>query len=293
MGDIFWISEIFFLNFYGDLFYGSHCGGFFYCNDIMKIIESYYDILNSTYIYYNGYEIGDDKRLVDIMSMTKSFIGIIYGFIFRDRLIKPSTKVYTLLPEWDKEYYREISFHELLCHTAGIIEDNHTTYEMYKSRDIIKYCINRPIKRDERLRYSNSGYMVLGYLIKRITRLSPSRYLKSRIDVKLKWVKLQGLEPGFAHIFMSGKDLVAFVHSVYENKDLRQIIKYCAKNAYGMRALNNHIVFQDGWGGQDLIFNRRHIFLHLRKIPNNRTEKHFYDKYIIFYEKITKLLYKK
>ena len=69
-------------------------------------------------------KIGDDKRLVDIMSMTKSFIGIIYGFIFKDRVIKPLAKVYTLLPEWNKEYYNEITFHELLRHTVGII-DNH------------------------------------------------------------------------------------------------------------------------------------------------------------------------
>jgi len=262
----------------------------------MNIIESYYNILKSTYIYYNGYEIGDKNKPVHIMSMTKAFIGIIYGYIFKDKLIKPSTKVYTLLPEWNKEYYNQITLNELLRHTSGII-DNQYTYEMYKSDNVIEYCMNRPIKRDNKFRYSNSGYIILGYLIKKITNLNPSKYLKSKIDIKFKWYKLNGIEPGFAHIFMKGKDIINFVNSIYKNKELYNIIKYCTKNVYGMYESNNHIIFQNGYGGQELIFNRHNIFLHLR-IINHKTEKQSInfeknDKYYTFYKKITKLLYKK
>jgi hypothetical protein len=107
-------------------------------------------------------------------------------------------------------------------------------------------------------------------LLKKITNKSPSKYLKSKINIKLKWEKLQGFEPGFAHIKMKGNDLIKFIQSIFNNKELYKIIKYCIKKKYSIYKKNNIIYFQDGDGGQEIYFNKSNIFLHL-SIKENMT----------------------
>jgi hypothetical protein len=215
--------------------------------------------------------------------MTKSFIGIIYGFMFNDKLIKPKDKVYKYIDEWNKKDYNKITFDELLTHKSGLIDDQYTT-NLYKAKNIIEYCINRPIKRENKWRYSNSGYNILGYLVKKITNKSPSKYLKSKINIKLKWEKLQGFEPGFAHIVMKGNELIKFIKSIYHNEELYKIIKYCIKNKYSIYKKNHIIHFQDGYGGQEIYFNKSNIFLHLRIIKHmtEKEYKEYVNKYIEF-----------
>jgi CubicO group peptidase (beta-lactamase class C family) len=107
------------------------------------IIDKYYDILNSTFVYYNGTYWGNPNINILIMSMTKSFIAICYGYMFLDKLLKPSDKV----SKYILDYNNLVTFDELLTHTSGIVDDEFT-YSMYKSKDIIQFCIDRPIQRN-------------------------------------------------------------------------------------------------------------------------------------------------
>jgi hypothetical protein len=246
----------------------------------MDIIDEYFDKLESTYIYYNGHEKGNNNKYVHIMSMTKSFIGIIYGFIFKDKLIKPKDKVCQYIEEWNKKDYNKITFDELLTHKSGLI-DNYYTTEMYQSKNIIQYCIDREIKRDNKFRYSNSGYNILGYLVKKITNKLPSKYLKSKINIQFKWQKIQNQELGMAHILMKGKHIIQFIQSIYIDKELYNIIKYCSKHNYGI-SKNKYYYFQDGYGGQTLFFNKNKILLHLKIMKNITPEE--YKKYLKIYD---------
>ena len=50
--------------------------------------------------------------------------------------------------------------------------------------------------------------------------------------------------------------------------------------------LNNKIIFQDGYGGQTLIFNKNMMFIHLKNIYEIKQYEEYVKKYENMIEKI-------
>ena len=96
-----------------------------------------------------------------------------------------------------KEIDKEITVKQLLCHTSGIPDyfdesvmseydelwKDYPNYKIRKSSDLISLFINKPMmyKRGERFQYNNTGFVVLGLIIEKVTGQLFDEYLKKYV----------------------------------------------------------------------------------------------------------------
>lgn len=126
-----------------------------------------------------------------IGSVTKQFTAAALLLLEEEGKLKVEDSLKTHWPEapaaWDK-----VTLFHLVTHTSGITDFDRSEYEAWKIADTTaENTVNR--FRDKTLsfepgsehRYSNSGYLLLGYLIERISGKSYGDYLQEKIFAPL------------------------------------------------------------------------------------------------------------
>ena len=128
-----------------------------------------------------------------IASLTKAFTAVAILQLEEKGLLKVDDKLQKYISDYPGG--NEITVKHLLTHTSGI--PNHTEFEDFnKERRVFKYNIvetistfkNRPLvfNPGEKFNYSNSNYILLGFVIEQVSKVSYSEYIKQNIFEPLK-----------------------------------------------------------------------------------------------------------
>lgn len=121
-----------------------------------------------------------------IASLTKMFIAMAALILTEQGQISLQEKPATYLPEL-AALDQDITLHHLLSHTSGlqdIYDVPHLRFEMHKLKhehgDLLSYLVRLPhvFPPGQGWRYSSSGYILLGYLLERVTGLSFSELMQ-------------------------------------------------------------------------------------------------------------------
>jgi len=124
-----------------------------------------------------------------IASMTKQFTAMLIMQLVAEKQLTLTEPITTYLPEYPKESGNKINIHHLLTHTAGI--PNYTSFADYRSimrrpmqlTEIIHLFADSSLQftPGERFSYSNSGYVVLGAIIEKVSGKSYEKVLHEKI----------------------------------------------------------------------------------------------------------------
>lgn len=128
-----------------------------------------------------------------IGSLTKGFTAVAILQLEEKGLLNIDDKLKKYIPDYPRG--DEITIKNLLTHTSGI--PNHTEFEDFnKERRVYEYSILETIKTfknkslkftpGEKFDYSNSNYILLGYVIEQLSKLSYSEFIEQNIFKPLK-----------------------------------------------------------------------------------------------------------
>ena len=125
----------------------------------------------------------------NIGSIGKTFTGTAIIQLMQERKLKLKDPIGKYLPECPFPEKRTITIHNLLNHTSGLGNYmTHKKYSIYRKKareieDILPLIWDqRPeFSAGERFRYSNSGMVVAGAIIEKVSGLSYGQYLKKKI----------------------------------------------------------------------------------------------------------------
>ena len=152
-------------------------------------------------IYKNGFGMADmewnipntpDTRF-RLGSITKQFTAMIIMQLVEEGKLKLDVPITTYIPDYPKNKGEKITIHNLLTHTSGI--PNYTDQASFRDImrnpispiDLIKTFWNLPLDFEPgtKFKYSNSGYIVLGYIIEKITGKTYEEVLNDKIFIPL------------------------------------------------------------------------------------------------------------
>lgn len=130
-------------------------------------------------------------------SITKQFTAMLIMQLVVEGKLDLQATVSNYLPEYSKINGDKISIHQLLTHTSGI--PNYTSFptflkEMsrnpYTTDEMLKLFADLPLSftPGEKFSYSNSGYIVLGALIEKVTGKTYEQVLQEKIFGPLKMI---------------------------------------------------------------------------------------------------------
>jgi CubicO group peptidase (beta-lactamase class C family) len=124
-----------------------------------------------------------------IASLTKMLIALAALILTEQKQISLQEKPVTYLPEL-AALDQDITVHHLLSHTSGladIYDVPHLRFELSKLKhdhgDLLSYLVHLPqvFRPGEGWQYSSTGYILLGYLLERVTGLSFSELLQRSV----------------------------------------------------------------------------------------------------------------
>lgn len=167
-------------------------------NYINKIIdESIKSYSSQVAIYKNNTKILDlrnknSNELIETYSITKSFCAIAIMFLIQDKLINDENDlVCKYIKSWKYGKKKDIKIKHILTHTSGL--DTHWDYDEYMGTDIeaLSLDINKTHNHDTKWYYNNTASQVIPTLIKKITNMNISKYLKLKLfdplNITFKW----------------------------------------------------------------------------------------------------------
>ena len=128
-----------------------------------------------------------------IASLTKQFTAMAIMILEEDGTLRLDDQLSTYIPDYPRG--EEITIVHLLTHTSGI--PNHTELPGFnRERRVYECDIEKTIAAfknkeleftpGEKFAYSNSGYILLGYIIEKVTGASYGDFIKERIFKPLK-----------------------------------------------------------------------------------------------------------
>jgi CubicO group peptidase (beta-lactamase class C family) len=126
-------------------------------------------------------------------SISKTFVATAIMQLQEKGLIKISDTLVNHLPQFKMkdDKYNQITIRQLLNHTSGLTEGSRYNWDKKKNRgkdieNFVKSLRNKSLlfKPGERFSYSNTGYVILGYLIEKISKESFSEYISKEIFEK-------------------------------------------------------------------------------------------------------------
>ena len=136
-------------------------------------------------------KLADSKSAFRIASMTKSFTAMAILKLRDEGKIKLDDLVYLYIPEMKGQEYlttdaAEITIRNLLTHGAGFPEDNPWgDRQLAKTDDELIAMIKKGISFSNnpglKYEYSNMGFAMLGYIIKKVSGLSYETYITKNI----------------------------------------------------------------------------------------------------------------
>jgi CubicO group peptidase (beta-lactamase class C family) len=122
-------------------------------------------------------------------SITKQFTAMLVMQLVEEGKLKLNIPITNYIPEYPKNSGNKITIHHLLTHTSGI--PNYTSLPGFGDivrdpetpLDLIKTFWELPLEFEPgaRFQYSNSGYIVLGYILEKVTGKSYQDLLKEKI----------------------------------------------------------------------------------------------------------------
>jgi CubicO group peptidase (beta-lactamase class C family) len=128
-------------------------------------------------------------------SITKQFTAMLIMQLVEQGKLKLDIPISTYLPDYPKRNGDLITIHHLLTHSSGI--PNVTSFpwffknvsrNTYRPAELVKLFADSTLqfKPGEKYAYSNSGYMVLGYIIESVTGKAYEQVLQENIFNPLK-----------------------------------------------------------------------------------------------------------
>jgi CubicO group peptidase (beta-lactamase class C family) len=127
-------------------------------------------------------------------SITKQFTAMLIMQLVEQGKLKLDVPISTYLPDYPKKNGDVITIHHLLTHSSGI--PNMTSFpsfrdvmrNTYTPVQLVKMSADSTLefKPGERFAYSNSGYLLLGYIIEKVTGKSYEQVLQENILAPLK-----------------------------------------------------------------------------------------------------------
>lgn len=130
----------------------------------------------------------------DIGSMNKTFTNVVLLQLMEEGKLKLSDRLSTILPAFSDDMYSNITIDHLMNHSAGF-GDYHMTPGYFDLQDEEKDIASLTLKirqmpllfeAGEEREYSNSGYIILGAIIEKITDKTYHKNVQERIVNALK-----------------------------------------------------------------------------------------------------------
>src|SRR5438552_5600146 len=114
-----------------------------------------------------------DSTVYQSGSMGKQFTAALVEMLVDNHLLRLDDSIVRWFPE-GATVWRGISVRHLLTHTSGVAEYTDSTFDYrkdYTEDQLVKFAASRPLDfpPGERWSYSNTGYLLLGALIHRVT----------------------------------------------------------------------------------------------------------------------------
>ena len=114
-----------------------------------------------------------DSTVYQTGSMGKQFTAAVVEMLVDHHQLRLDDSIVRWFPE-GKDVWRDITVRRLLTHTSGIAEYTDSTFDYrkdYTEDELVKFAASRPLdfQPGERWSYSNTGYVLLGALIHRVT----------------------------------------------------------------------------------------------------------------------------
>src|SRR3954470_18562482 len=131
-----------------------------------------------------------DSTVYQSGSMGKQFTAALVEMLVDHRQLRLDDSIVRWFPE-GKAVWRDITVRRLLTHTSGMAEYTDSTFDYrkdYTEDELVKFAASRPLdfQPGERWSYSNTGYVVLGVLIHRVTGQFYGDVLQQLIFAPLK-----------------------------------------------------------------------------------------------------------
>jgi CubicO group peptidase (beta-lactamase class C family) len=131
-----------------------------------------------------------------LASVTKQFTAMVIMQLVAEGKLKLDVPITTYLPSYPATTGNQITIHHLLTHSSGI--PNYTSFENYREvmvrsmtpGEIVMLFSNEPLEftPGEKYAYSNSGYVLLGYIIENVTGKPYADVLQQNIFGPLKMI---------------------------------------------------------------------------------------------------------
>jgi CubicO group peptidase (beta-lactamase class C family) len=137
-------------------------------------------------------------NVFEIGSMTKQFTAISILMLMEKGKLNLDDEITKFIPDYPTNGHK-ITIHHLLTHTSGI--KSYTSMKKLNKiskRDLtplelIDFFKNEPIDfvPGEKFKYNNSGYVILGYIIEKVTGQSYANFVEEQIFKKIKMTASQ------------------------------------------------------------------------------------------------------
>jgi CubicO group peptidase (beta-lactamase class C family) len=160
-------------------------------------------IKNGELVFANGYGMANleydipntAKSIFRIGSTSKQFTAASIILLVEQNKIKLTDTLNLFYPEFP-DYAKEISISHLLNHTSGIRDyltlaalSGKTDDDFYTNEEVMAWLINQEqtnFKPGDEFVYSNSGYWLLGQIVKKVSGMTMAQYAEQEIFKPLK-----------------------------------------------------------------------------------------------------------
>lgn len=243
------------------------------------------------------------KKFVNLMSMTKFIVALLFSIFFQKETVNNDLSNKKIIDFYKNAKFDSITINNLLTHTGGIIEPVNNN-DLYKSKDYVKYALDREIngKLINSYSYSNTGYIILGDIYQKLTGtnikdglINEFPFLKDNI----KWSHDKNGNYGTAgDLLMDSKYFFYLI--LYLLKYKKHLLQYMILNKYAIYKTKYEKFYelQDGWLGQYCVINMKNDDMAMRfVIPKYNkykdsdtmvkelTDNNFVDNAIDFFNK--------
>ena len=175
------IEEV--MNAYSD--YGLFSGSILVSENGKNIYKQGFGLANAEWDIQNS-----AQTKFRIGSLTKQFTSMLIMQLVEEDKLELNTPISTYLPDYPKENGDRITIHHLLTHTSGI--PNFTSFPEYMREYMRKPFSPQMLVQTfadstlefnpgERYNYSNSGYVLLGYILEIVAQQSYEQLLHAKI----------------------------------------------------------------------------------------------------------------
>lgn len=157
------------------------------------------------------------ESVFEIASMTKQFTAISILMLLEKGKLNLDDEITKFIPDYPTNGHK-ITVHHLLTHTSGIKDFtrvkglNAISTKELTPLELIDFFKNEPINfvPGEKFKYCNSGYVILGYIIEKVTEQSYENFVEEQIFNELGMTSSQ---------YASHKEIIKNRASGYHNKN--------------------------------------------------------------------------